>query len=76
MPPVSPGAGVRPVSTRDLILLLGAPLAHDDPALAADPARDRALMIEAPGEATAIWNHYAEFAIMRSRSRPKPGPGF
>lgn len=55
---------------RDLVLVLGDQLAPDHPALAAlDPTRDHTLLIEAPGEATAVWNHKARIAIFLAAMR-------
>ncbi|NCW78974.1 MAG: cryptochrome/photolyase family protein, partial [Oxalobacteraceae bacterium] len=55
---------------RELILVLGDQLSFDSPSLAEfDPARDRVLMIEASGEATAVWSHKARIAIFLSAMR-------
>lgn len=57
-------------ATRHLVLVLGDQLSLDSPALAGlDPARDRVLMIEAPGEATAVWSHKARIALFLSAMR-------
>lgn len=53
-----------------LRLVLGDQLQHDSPQLAQlDPARDRVLMIEAPGEATHVWSHKARIALFLSAMR-------
>jgi len=53
-----------------LVLVLGDQLAHDHPLLAAlDPAHDRVLMIEAPGEAMHVWSHKARIAIFLAAMR-------
>lgn len=53
-----------------LRLILGDQLQHDSPQLAQlDPARDRVLMIEAPGEATHVWSHKARIALFLSAMR-------
>ena len=55
---------------RRLVLVLGDQLWWGNPALADfDPARDRVLMIEAPGEATAVWSHKARIALFLSAMR-------
>ncbi len=55
---------------RRLVLVLGDQLWWDNPALADfDPVCDRVLMIEAPGEATAVWSHKARIAIFLSAMR-------
>ncbi len=55
---------------RDLILVLGDQLTLSSPALDGfDPAHDRVLMIEAPGEATAVWSHKARIALFLSAMR-------
>ncbi len=55
---------------RDLILVLGDQLTLSSPALAdADPAQDCVLMIEAPGESTAVWSHKARIALFLSAMR-------
>jgi deoxyribodipyrimidine photolyase-related protein len=55
---------------RNLVLVLGDQL---DPASSAfdgfDPRLDRALMIEAPGEATHVWSHRARIALFLSAMR-------
>lgn len=53
-----------------LRLVLGDQLWRDNPALKDfDPARDLALMIEAPGEATVVWSHQARIALFLSAMR-------
>ncbi len=55
---------------RSLILVLGDQLDPDSPALSAfDPAQDRVLMIEAAGEAKAVWSHKARIALFLSAMR-------
>ena len=55
---------------RHLVLVLGDQLWSGNPALAGfDPAQDRVLMIEAPGEATAVWSHPARIALFLSAMR-------
>ncbi len=55
---------------RELTLVLGDQLSFDSPALADfDAAQDRVLMIEASGEATAVWSHKARIAIFLSAMR-------
>ncbi len=55
---------------RDLILVLGDQLTLSSPALDGfDPAQDFVLMIEAPGEATAVWSHKARIALFLSAMR-------
>lgn len=55
---------------RRLVLVLGDQLTLDSPALQGlDPARDRVLMIEAPGEATQVWSHKARIALFLSGMR-------
>lgn len=55
---------------RNLILVLGDQLTFSSPALDGfDPAQDRVLMIEAPGEATVVWSHKARIAIFLSAMR-------
>ncbi len=57
-----------PVGT--LRLILGDQLWRGNPALAGhDPARDVLLMIEAPGEATVVWNHQARIALFLASMR-------
>ncbi len=64
-PAAAPG---RPL--RRLVLVLGDQLWLDNPALAHfDPACDRVLMIEAPGEGTHVWSHKARIAIFLSAMR-------
>ena len=53
-----------------LRLVLGDQLWRNNPALDGhDPARDTLLMIEAPGEATVVWNHQARIALFLSAMR-------
>ncbi len=55
---------------RTLTLVLGDQLDPGSPALAGfDPAQDRVLMIEAVGEATAVWSHKARIALFLSAMR-------
>ena len=55
---------------RRLVLVLGDQLWLGNPALAGfDPAHDRVLMIEAPGEAAHVWSHQARIAIFLSAMR-------
>ncbi len=55
---------------RDLILVLGDQLTLDSPLLTGlDPAQDKVLMIEASGEATAVWSHKAPIAPVLSAVR-------
>ncbi len=55
---------------RDLILVLGDQLNLSSPALSGfDPAQDGVLMIEAAGEATAVWSHKARIALFLSAMR-------
>ncbi|MBU3736357.1 MAG: cryptochrome/photolyase family protein, partial [Methylobacterium sp.] len=50
--------------------VLGDQLTHDNPALREfDPQQDRILMIEARGEANAVWNHKARIALFLSAMR-------
>jgi deoxyribodipyrimidine photolyase-related protein len=43
---------------RNLVLILGDQLSFTNPALEGfDPSQDRVLLIEAAGEATAVWSH-------------------
>ena len=57
-------------AVRTLVLVLGDQLSLDNPALDdLDPALDRVLMIEAPGEATAVWSHKARIALFLSAMR-------
>jgi deoxyribodipyrimidine photolyase-related protein len=63
-------ARANPVNCARLRLVLGDQLQHDSPQLAAfDPARDRLVMIEAPGEATHVWSHKARIALFLSAMR-------
>lgn len=55
---------------RRLMLVLGDQLWMANPALAGfDPAQDRVLMIEAPGEGTQVWSHKARIALFLSAMR-------
>lgn len=55
---------------RNLILVLGDQLSFSSPALEGfDPEQDRILMIEAPGEATAVWSHKARIALFLAAMR-------
>jgi deoxyribodipyrimidine photolyase-related protein len=55
---------------RHLVLVLGDQLWLGNPALEGfDPAHDRVLMIEAPGEGTAVWSHKARIALFLSAMR-------
>jgi deoxyribodipyrimidine photolyase-related protein len=55
---------------RRLVLVLGDQLSLDSPALQdLDPARDRVLMIEAPGEARHVWSHKARIVLFLSAMR-------
>ena len=55
---------------RSVVLVLGDQLSLGSPALAdLDPAQDRVLMIEAPGEATHVWSHRARIALFLSAMR-------
>ncbi len=55
---------------RNLILVLGDQLSYSSPALEGfDPAQDKVLMIEAKGEASAVWSHKARIAIFLSAMR-------
>lgn len=61
-------SGTRTV--RKLVLILGDQLWLDNPALADfDPAQDRVLMIEAPGESTGVWSHQARITVFLSAMR-------
>ena len=65
------GTGAQTVTapTR-LRLILGDQLQHDSPQLAQfDTSRDRIVMIEAPGEATAVWSHKARITLFLSAMR-------
>lgn len=58
------------MSCRNLILILGDQLNHDNPALEDyDPTQDRILMVEAAGEATHVWSHKTRIAIFLSAMR-------
>ena len=55
---------------RNLILVLGDQLTLSSPALEDfDPAQDRVLMIEAPGESTGVWSHQARITVFLSAMR-------
>jgi deoxyribodipyrimidine photolyase-related protein len=55
---------------RHLILVLGDQLSLNSPALSGiDPAQDSVLMIEATGEAKAVWSHKARIALFLSAMR-------
>ena len=55
---------------RRLVLVLGDQLGLDSPSLAGlDPAHDRVLMIEAPGEARWVWSHKARIALFIAAMR-------
>ena len=55
---------------RNLILVLGDQLTSDNPALDDfDPAVDRALLIEAPGEGRHVWSHKARIAVFLAAMR-------
>lgn len=55
---------------RNLVVVLGDQLTHDNPALAGfDAGTDRVLMIEAAGEATHVWSHKARIAIFLAAMR-------
>lgn len=55
---------------RHLILVLGDQLSLSSPAFDGfDPAQDAVLMIEAPGEATAVWSHKARIVLFLSAMR-------
>lgn len=55
---------------RTLVLILGDQLNLDNPALADfDPAQDGILMVEAPVEATLVWNHKARIALFLAAMR-------
>jgi hypothetical protein len=56
--------GAMSAPLRRLVLVLGDQLWMGNPALAGfDPACDRVLMIEAPGEGTQVWSHKARIAL-------------
>ena len=55
---------------RHLILVLGDQLSFTSPVFEDfDPAQDAVLMIEAPGEAKAVWSHKARIALFLSAMR-------
>jgi deoxyribodipyrimidine photolyase-related protein len=55
---------------RHLILVLGDQLSFTSPAFENfDPAQDCVLMIEAPGEAKAVWSHKARIALFLAAMR-------
>jgi deoxyribodipyrimidine photolyase-related protein len=59
-----------PAPIRHLVLILGDQLSLDSAALQNfDPAQDHVLMIEAPGEGTAVWSHKARIALFLSAMR-------
>ena len=61
---------LRAAGARDVALVLGDQLDPDNAALdGLDPARDRVLMIEAPGEATHVWSHKARIALFLAAMR-------
>ncbi len=54
----------------NIVLILGDQLTVDNPALPElDRARDRVLMIEAPGEAAYVWSHKARIALFLAAMR-------
>lgn len=58
------------MTVRRLRLVLGDQLQHDSPQFdALDPARDRIVLIEAPGEATHVWSHKARIVIFLAAMR-------
>ena len=55
---------------RHFVLVLGDQLSLDNPALAGfDPARDRVLMVAAPGEAGHVWSHKARIGVFFAAMR-------
>lgn len=57
-------------SCRNLILVLGDQLSHDNPAIAAgDRSRDLVLMVETAGEAAAVWSHKQRITVFLSAMR-------
>ena len=57
-------------SMRNLVLILGDQLSFTNPALDGfDPQEDRVLLIEAPGEAKAVWSHKARITLFLSAMR-------
>jgi deoxyribodipyrimidine photolyase-related protein len=55
---------------RSLVLVLGDQLTLDNAAFDGfDPAQDRVLMLEAPGEATHVWSHRARIALFLATMR-------
>lgn len=65
-----PSSSSRTPSIDTLRLVLGDQLWRGNPALAGcDAGRDRVVMIEAPGEATVVWNHRARIALFLSAMR-------
>jgi deoxyribodipyrimidine photolyase-related protein len=55
---------------RHLIVILGDQLSFSSPALAQfDPLQDKVLMIEAGGEASAVWSHKARITLFLSAMR-------
>jgi deoxyribodipyrimidine photolyase-related protein len=60
----------RTAGARDVALVLGDQLDTGNAAFdSLDPARDRVLMIEAPGEATQVWSHKARIALFLAAMR-------
>lgn len=58
------------MSCRNLVLMLGDQLSHDNPALEDfDAARDRILIVEAAAEASHVWSHKARIALFLSAMR-------
>jgi deoxyribodipyrimidine photolyase-related protein len=58
------------IATRHLVWVLGDQLSAASPALDLfDPALDRVLMIEAPGEGAHVWSHQARIALFLSAMR-------
>jgi deoxyribodipyrimidine photolyase-related protein len=58
------------MSCRNLVLILGDQLNHDNSALEAfDAAQDRVLMVEAAGEAAHVWSHKARIALFLAAMR-------
>lgn len=61
---------MSPTPVRRLVLVLGDQLWMGNPALDGfDPALDRVLLIEAPGEADLVWSHKARIALFLSAMR-------
>jgi deoxyribodipyrimidine photolyase-related protein len=58
------------MTVRRLRLVLGDQLQHDSPHFDDfDPARDRFVLIEAPGEATHVWSHKTRIALFLAAMR-------